>query len=776
MLLWRFTRERIAAVCVLIATAAVFGAWHHLRWSLFPENELGRYATPLAQPIALEAIAAGAPQDLPAPAYDPMTSIPVGPRSRLIVDATSLRVGDTWQEVSGCAQVNVQGKLLEVHAGDRLRIYGDLMSPWSAANPGEFDTALFDRSNREMSIVRVKFPECVTVIEAGSVWNPKRWLDDVRRNGRDLLAKYVSPSREGLASAVLLGQREQVDRETNEAFLETGTIHILCIAGLHMGILAWMLMLVLGAGWLPRRVAIVSVMAVTFAYMLLTTAQPPVVRATLLTWIVCGGMLLGRARMGFNSLALAGLVVLAVNPAGLFHTGVQLSFLSVAVLICAGRWLEQKEELDPLDRLIASTRPWYEQRWRRFAEGTRELFLVGAVMWVAIAPLTMARFHLLTPAALVLNVLLMPVITLTMTAGFGVLVFGFWLTPVAAVFGWLCNWGLGVMDATVKWFSHLPGARIWVAGPGVVWLAIFYLILIAILVVPRWFPSKKWRTALFCGWCGLGLLGAAPLQHSGDPLRCTFVAVGHGGAEVLELPNGKTLLYDAGRLGSPIGGARSISEFLWSRGISHVDAVVLSHADTDHYNALPELLDKFSVGVIYVSPVMFQHDNNALKELKADIERSGTKLEYIYAGDRLNAGSEVKIDVLHPPRDGVLGTDNANCVVLDVEYAGRRILLTGDLEPPGMQMVMNEEPLHCDVLLAPHHGSAHSEPETFVRWTTPSYVIISGALADGHVARTVYEAHGATVLNTADCGAVTVTIDAGRFDVETFRPTPNGQK
>ena len=70
--------------------------------------------------------------------------------------------------------------------------------------------------------------------------------------------------------------------------------------------------------------------------MLLTTAEPPVMRATLLVWIVCGGMLWGRNRIGLNSLALAGLVVLAVNPAGLFHTGVQLSFLSVAVLICAG--------------------------------------------------------------------------------------------------------------------------------------------------------------------------------------------------------------------------------------------------------------------------------------------------------------------------------------------------------------------------------------------------------------------------------------------------------
>ena len=66
-----------------------------------------------------------------------------------------------------------------------------------------------------------------------------------------------------MAAAVLLGEREEVDHETNEAFMETGTIHILCIAGLHMAILAWALFMIFGAGWLPRRVALVCVMAVT---------------------------------------------------------------------------------------------------------------------------------------------------------------------------------------------------------------------------------------------------------------------------------------------------------------------------------------------------------------------------------------------------------------------------------------------------------------------------------------------------------------------------------
>src|SRR5262249_53145207 len=154
------------------------------------------------------------------------------------------------------------------------------------------------------------------------------------------------------------------------------------------------------------------------------------------------------------------------------------------------------------------------------------------------------------------------------------------------------------------------------------------------------------------------------------------------------------------------------------------------------------------VGVVYVSPVMFQNESRALSVLKTSIEESGTLLKELYAGDRLRMCDGVIIDVLHPAPEGVVGTDNANCVVLAVEYCKRRILLTGDLAPPGMEMVLNGQPFHCDVAQAPHHGSSYSLPEDFASWSKPRFVVICGSKADGRLARPIYEARGAVVLNT----------------------------
>src|SRR5439155_27116645 len=140
------------------------------------------------------------------------------------------------------------------------------------------------------------------------------------------------------------------------------------------------------------------------------------------------------------------------------------------------------------------------------------------------------------------------------------------------------------------------------------------------------------------------------------PLTCLFVAVGHGVSVLVELSNGRNLLYDSGRLGSPLAGIRPISSVLWSRGITHVDAIVISHADADHFNAIPGLLERFSVGAIYVSPVMFERLPPAVKELRNAISRHRVPLREIHSGQSLAAGGNTRIECLHPRRKGVYGS------------------------------------------------------------------------------------------------------------------------
>ena len=176
---------------------------------------------------------------------------------------------------------------------------------------------------------------------------------------------WLSHRRSGLATAVLLGAREQLDREKIEDFVVTGTIHLFAISGLHVGILATALFFLARLNFIPQRWTPLLVFCLVLLYALLTDARPPVVRATILVAALCGAMLMGRKTSPFNSLAAAAIFILAINPSDLFRTGTQLSFLAVATLYWFSPCLIAIPSADPLEQLVEQTRPWYVRRLRR---------------------------------------------------------------------------------------------------------------------------------------------------------------------------------------------------------------------------------------------------------------------------------------------------------------------------------------------------------------------------------------------------------------------------
>jgi competence protein ComEC len=250
-------------------------------------------------------------------------------------------------------------------------------------------------------------------------------------------------------------------------------------------------------------------------------------------------------------------------------------------------------------------------------------------------------------------------------------------------------------------------------------------------------------------------------------MRCTFLAVGHGGCVVLETPDDRTLLYDAGAITGPECTRRQIAPFLWQRGIHRIDEVFLSHADLDHFNGLTELLERFPVGQVTCTPTFSEKNAEGVRFTLAELERRGIAVRIVSAGDRLSSG-DVTMEVLHPPPSGPEGNENARSLVLAIRHAGRTILLTGDLEGAGSQRVLELPAQPVDVLLAPHHGSVKANPKALAEWCQPQVVISSQGPNDSTAANKSYTPGGALYLTTAAQGAVTVRTRRGGMVVETF--------
>jgi competence protein ComEC len=404
------------------------------------------------------------------------------------------------------------------------------------------------------------------------------------------------------------------------------------------------------------------------------------------------------------------------------------------------------------------------------------VLLIPTVLWLTALPLVLYQFHIFSPIAILISPAIAVIVFIAMWSGFFMLVSG-WIAPViAASSAAVCKFSLECLERTVHWAESVPGGHAWLPGPAWWWVAGFYLGLLALGIWGRDIVPPRWQMATLAAWI---LVGLAPFMMRGwthSDFECTVVAVGHGECVLLQAPGGETLLYDAGGIGSPEYATQSIASVLWDRGIMRIDGIVLSHSDLDHYNAVPGLLERFNVGTVYVSTVMFRSMDNAgdrgPKVLHDAIHRARVAIREIWSGDQLHVGPDVTVQVLHPPRKGIVGSDNANSVTLGVEYAGRRILLPGDLESPGIDDVMAEAPFDCDVLLAPHHGSRRSDPPGFAAWSMPEWVVLSGGGGEqaAPVIRT-YEQAGARVLVTNEVGAVQFKIQPdSQIEMHTFRP------
>jgi competence protein ComEC len=351
---------------------------------------------------------------------------------------------------------------LGVQAGDRLRVFGQFGRPSPPRNPGEFDFAAHARADRRLARIRSSAAECVSIVGTDSRWSWRHLLDHVRGSCQRVLRQYVGPERAGLAAAILLGAREDLPREETTAYLATGTVHLLVVSGLNVGILAAGLYGAMRVGWLSRRMGLAVIIVVVLAYTLLTRGEPPVLRAAVLAVLMCLAAWTGRRAAAFNSLAAAAILVLAINPAQLFRAGTQLSFLCVAAMIWMGTHFPsaRQESVDRLDQLLAAARPWYVRWSKKAGRWTFWLLAVTLVVWLTSLPLVLYQFHILSPVAVPISPPVWLLVFFAMWSGFFLLAFGWIWQPLGVLLGSVCNYSLAGLElASIGPKHSRPGIR-----------------------------------------------------------------------------------------------------------------------------------------------------------------------------------------------------------------------------------------------------------------------------------------------------------------------------
>ncbi len=655
--------------------------------------------------------------------------------TQLRLKASEIKPDSEWHEVQGTALLFVP-RYPTYSYGDVLLVIGKLEKP---PQLDDFDYESY--LAHEGIYSTMLYPE-IDIMETGQGSKPLEWIYSLRNSLSQTLAEALPEPQASLAQGIILGIRGNIPSQLRADFSATGTAHLLAISGLHLSIMAG-LMLSIGL-WLfgrKRYLYIWLALSTIWLYALITGMQPPVVRGAIMASVFLTAELLGRQRSAITALTFAAAIMVGLEPQILLTASFQMSFLAMAGLIFIF------PPLRDLGRKVVTATLGKHQTVVPVANFISDSFSVTLGAIIAVWPIVAYYFGIVSlvgPLATFLALPALPgiIITGVLTGGLGLIAL-----PAAQVTGWLAWLFLSYLLLVVNGFAALPMSSVEVGFNSVALIWVYYPILSLVL----WFTSNRRRvsslkakslTVLKPGIDRMGsffsqvpkkwlispivvvaiLVSVAVVAIPDDKLHISFLNVGQGDAILIQKGN-QQVLVDGGPSPQAITLELGNRMPFWDRTI---ELVVLTHPQTDHITGLVEVLDKYQVEQVLYPDL--DYDAPIYDEWRRLIEEKDIKCTIACAGQQIDLGGVV-IEVLNPQNPILLGTESDidnNSVVLHVSMDEISFLLTADLMWQGEFELINQRAIpKCTVLKVGHHGSATSTTTEFLAVVNPQLAVVS---------------------------------------------------
>lgn len=746
------------------------------------------------------------------------------PRTSFTLEAEQILTPEGWRDCDGLVRVSVRGRADHIRLADAVELYASLHPIEGPRNPGEYDWQLYNRRCGLYVAASVSQPESIQPrarADAGD-WS-SRLVSRFRQGCRRVLLDGIATDEPeaGLLATYVAGQRSAANRQINDAFRRSGTAHLLAVSGSHVALIA-----TVGAvlGWLllgrPKRAALVAFAAVVF-FSLLVEPNAPALRSAVMAILAVSGMLLNRPFNTGNWLAGSAALLLLVNPTDLFSPAFQMTFAAVIGLVvltpAVHNFLFGPHDLAGWLRLRIrlSHGP---TRWGKASMTVKSAISYSTAAWLANVPLLIWHFGQFNPYGHVATLLITPLASLTLILGFFKLLLGLLSPSLGELLAWPVEHLAGWMSRMAEWLGSWPGAALQVATPPAWLVVVIYAALAywAITVRRRWqeaspiavrrrLPSSRDGVPALIPRVQSGLVPIVdlPLPAIFRPVRPRYVltvaaalsgmcvlttrpsipdhprmhvlAVGDGLCVVVRSPSGQNLLYDCGSLTVSGVGEKIVVPALQALGVRQIDAVILSHANIDHYDGLIDLAKAIPIRQVFLSSAFRREaEQGSPRRLLRDLTTLRVPLKEASAGASAPDMGPITIDVLWPPADPNVPPMDANdtSVVARICWRDKGILLTGDIgRYPQARLARNtSQTIRADVLLLPHHGSPTTLTPPFVQAVAPQVAIASTVNSQRASQAAQGNLPGGTAIDTQSGGMITVDLLPTGPHVTTFLP------
>lgn len=717
-----------------------------------------------------------------------------GKKSTVIIKSTHIRLKN--EELISSTQGLVQLRLKDewpsaIMPGDELVIRTRLSRPYRFGNPGGFDYPAFLKANNIDIVGRISSTAHIHMLDHKTSWlHTIKYLPErIRLSIKDEINKTFTPQKAGLYRALLIGDRSGLSQAQLEAFKASGVFHVLAISGLHLSIVASFLFLIFY--WLARRskflllaisckkLALLATIPPLCCYALLAGFQTPVQRSLIMVLLFIFSFCVQRKPTPFITLSFAALIILLLNPSALFTASFQLSFAAVASLILI---------LPQLKAILQNKDMEDSTGFRHYATVFKQWItaglLVSVVATIGTAPLLLSNFNRISTVGPFANLLLEPLLCLWslpigLLASFMLFInqpIGIWLLHLGGI-------GITGAESVTTILANLNFASLWLATPSVT-LIIFYYLSLSFCFLKL--PLKK-TLPIFLTACILFLIPLKSLTEKySTESELVFLDVGQGSSTLLNFPGGKTILIDGGGSSSEKFnvGESIIAPYLWHKGITRLDAIVITHPDSDHFNGIPFILKRFKPDILWTNGNDgHEQGYDDLLSLAKDL---GIQIKKPQNNQILLESKDAFLQNISNPyldRDKNLVNNsripsNDESLILKYTGANKKLscLFPGDITKAiELALVQNHNSsrLQSSFLLSPHHGSKTSNSAIFLNKINPEQIIVSaGRFRPQHFPSSVLKLYckenDIPLLNTAESGAIRIKAEGKKVNITHF--------
>ncbi len=652
-------------------------------------------------------------------------------------------------------------RVLAVATVDRIRNY---------QTPGIFDYTLYMHSLGIYSsgwISSSTFIEPLTTQRYSASSDFRITSEKIRQRISRFMRKKCDPVTGGLYRALLIGDRTGLSLRLQEQFAATGCMHLLAISGLHIGLLALLLYGLLS--WIMKRsqwlllhthvptLSLALGFPILFLYAFIAGMNTPVFRSLVMAAVLLGAVLVRRQHSIPHLIAAAALLVLAVHPLSLFTASFQLSF---AAILAIGLIYPRV----------------HSHFFQNKTAQNRSVFLSNLLRWpitalilsfaatVGILPFLLYHFNRFSPIGPFMNLMIEPLLCfIALPLGLAAIP----LIPLAPnLAGDLLQLGgiaLHGADSLTRWASRLPFASLWTITPSIPECILYFFLLIFIV-------TSRYRQKIIVFSLGTILLiahftaGCPFSERKGA--KISYIDVGQGTSSLIEFPDGFKVLIDGGGNSSRHFnvGRNIIAPFVRHKRIRQIDEVVITHPDSDHFNGLSFIIERFHPRIVYTNGE--PGESPAYKELLDLITRQGIPLHPTGKGETLHHDALCDLTCLGMPGLPVENfSENDRSLILRLQCGKKSFLFPGDIEERAEALLIKKNAhVQADILLAPHHGSKTSSSQIFLRNVAPERIIVSaGRSKKGVFPATVHrkwwQKHNIKVLITGIDGTITCRTD-----------------